>query len=135
MINSKIIKELVTRIEILEQAVFSVSGDKKVKKISDVSTKGIEFDLNDRAFFKQYITKKMNGAKKFTLIVAFKAKGIVDFDISLQDIEKTWKKMKGLLGGSSQRVYGTRAKENRWLNSERDGFFSLSREWKKIFRK
>lgn len=135
MTNSKEIKELIARIETLEQAVFGISSDKKIKKISDVPTEGMEFDLNDRAFFKQYTAKKMNGPKKFTLIVAYKAKGVVDIDISLKDIEKTWKKMKGLLEVPFQRIYGTRAKENAWLNSERDGLFSLSKEWKKIFRK
>lgn len=93
------------------------------------------FELNERAFVKHYC-KNLNGAGKFVLILAYLARGDELKDIPLTDIKNLWNKMTAdaLLGMTFNRKYPTDAKERGWVNSKKQGHYSLSKTWADIFR-
>ena len=124
---------IIARLEKLEKAVF-VSGMKEKKlsaKTSDIKT-DIDFSINERAFVKRYTTDK-SGPKKFTLLLAYLAKGEIDKNIELSEIKKHWGKMtsKTLLGKFNM-FYPNDAKTRVWIDSKEYGSYNLTNEWKAI---
>ena len=95
----------------------------------------VRFDLNERAFVKRYAKNISGGQRKFTLLLAFLAKGDTAKDVSLNDIEQVWNKTssKTLLGMKFNRFFPTTAKEHGWVNSRKRGFYNLERSWKDVF--
>jgi len=77
----------------------------------------------------------MSGPKKFTLLLAYLAKGDLKKVIALEEIQKQWNKMtaKSLLGMEFNRFYPASAKENDWVNSEKNGSYNLRPAWTAIF--
>jgi hypothetical protein len=105
-------------------------SDSKFKKqiINKVSKQLLDFSLNDRAFIKKY-GKNLSGPKKFVLLVAYIARGGINNVVESKEITKKWNKVSSFMGGKSQKNFGTRAKENGWLNSPKYGSYVLSKNW------
>lgn len=125
--------QIITRLEKLEKAVFG-SGTKEKKLPAKVSNTNsdIDFSINERAFVKRYTTDK-SGPKKFTLLLAYLAKGEVDKNIELSEIKKHWRKMtsKALLGKFNM-FYPNDAKTRGWIDSKEYGNYNLTSEWKSV---
>lgn len=124
---------IIARIEKLEKAVFeSATKEKKLPaKTSDIKI-DIDFSINERAFVKRYATDK-SGPKKFTLLLAYLAKGEIEKNIELSEIKKHWGKMtsKTLLGKFNM-FYPNDAKTRGWIDSKEYGSYNLTNEWKAI---
>ena len=124
---------IIARLEKLEKAVFE--SDMKEKKISAKTSSiktDIDFSINERAFVKRYATNK-SGPKKFTLLLAYLAKGEIDKNIELSEIKKHWGKMtsKTLLGKFNM-FYPNDAKNRGWVDSKEYGKYNLTNEWKNV---
>jgi len=124
--------QIISRLDKLEKAVFfsSASGPRSVA--SDKIGRGIVFSINERAFVKRYASGK-SGPKKFTLLLAYLAKGQVNSNIELSDIKKHWNKMtaKNMLGKFNM-FYPNDAKTRGWIDSKEYGAYNLTNEWKKL---
>ncbi len=125
--------QIITRIEKLEKVVFR--SDMKEKKLPAKTSNikmDIDFSINERAFVKRYATDK-SGPKKFTLLLAYLAKGEMDKNIELSEIKKHWGKMtsKALLGKFNM-FYPNDAKTRGWIDSKEYGSYNLTNEWKAI---
>ena len=130
---SQELKQVISRIEKLEKAVF---GDVKPKRIKDKRSTSqaldIDFSLNERTFVKRYATNK-SGPKKFTLLLAYIAGGKVDINVKLSEIRKCWSKMKAkTMLGKFNMFYPSDAKTRGWIDSREYGSYSLTEEWKKV---
>jgi hypothetical protein len=124
--------QITQRIERLEKVVFGKVGSKP-KQEGDTNTLiKINFSLNERAFVKRYAAYK-SGPKKFTLLLAYLAKGKIDENINLSDIRKHWSKMetKTLLGKFNL-FYSNEAKTRGWVDVERHGIYKLTEEWEQV---
>lgn len=86
------------------------------QEVEVVNLSQVNFSLNVRAFVKKH-GKQLSGPKKFVLFLAYLSKGQINKEISLADIEKLWKRMKGLIGMEFNRFYAVTAKDNGWVNS------------------
>ena len=77
----------------------------------------------------------MSGAKKFTLILSWLAKGDLKKEILHSEIENQWGRMtaKSLLGQKYNRFFPAEAKDSDWVDSKKKGIYSLRPSWKKIF--
>ena len=123
------IKQLIARVEKLEQVVFGNSAPKKKVKIA----KGVgesDFSLNKKAFVKRYAAGK-SGPKRFTLLLAYIVKGEIGKTTQLNEIKKHWNKMsaKDLLGKFNA-FYSNKAQEKGWIDSKKYGTYCLTKEWK-----
>lgn len=128
--------KIINRIEKLEKAVFGDKKEKRYKKNAETfNDEGADFSLNIRAFVKRYAANK-SGPKKFTLSVAYFAKGEIGKDIKLKTIRQAWNKMaaKALLGGKFNMFYPNDAKTRGWVDSKNHGSYCLTKEWKNIFK-
>jgi hypothetical protein len=76
----------------------------------------------------------MSGARKFTLLIAYIAKGDVKKSVDLAEIKQHWNKVKakGLLGMTFNSKYPTEAKEYDWVDGSA-GAYVLRPGWKGIF--
>lgn len=131
MIKKDIIR-LTQRIERLEEAVFGKIGTKPKQESDATHPIEINFTLNERAFVKRYAANK-SGPKKFTLLLAYLAKGKVGTNISLSDIRNHWSKMetKSLLGKFNL-FYSNEAKTRGWVDVEGHGIYKLTKEWEQV---
>lgn len=124
---------IIARLKKLEKAVFGSDAKEKKSssKIYPLKT-DIDFSINERAFVKRYATDK-SGPKKFTLLLAYLAKGEIDKNIELSEIKKHWGKMtsKALLGNFNM-FYPNDAKTRGWIDSKEYGSYNLTNEWKAI---
>lgn len=95
---------------------------------------GVDFDKPMRPFIMKY-AKGMSGAKKFTLLLSWLAKGDLKKEVALSEIRKSWNTMKSkdLLGIGFNRVFPDRAKNKDWVDSKKKGFYHLRPDWKDIF--
>jgi len=125
------LNDVLARIEKLEKVVFGSSKKKSLTTTFDLKNK-IDFSINERAFVKRYTTDK-SGPKKFTLMVAYLAKGEVDKNIQVSELKKLWCKMttKSLLGAYNQ-FYPNDAKTRGWIDSKEHGSYNLTNEWENI---
>lgn len=99
------------------------------------NSRSLDFSMPIRAFVKRY-GAKMNGSKKFTLLVAYLTKGDAGTKVKLAEIERHWNRMtsKGLLGMRFNRLYTSQARENDWANATETGSYHLRPAWKEIFQ-
>jgi len=95
--------------------------------------RNLDFTLSCRAFVKEHVTHKSSGAQKFAMVAAWLAKGDAGAEVRYEDISREWKKAQGLLGGEIANVYGTRAKDNGWVDSPRTGVYVLRAAWREAF--
>lgn len=92
----------------------------------------LNFKINSRAFFKKY-GKGLSGPKRFVLVVAYLGKGNKQSNITSDEVKNCWNKHQKLLGGRlTTGVYGTRAKEDGWLDAAKNGSFHLADSWQEI---
>jgi hypothetical protein len=91
-----------------------------------------DFVLPARAFVKKY-GSGMRGPEKFTLLLAKFANGREGEPVQRAAIEKTWNKMRPLMGGKFNGAYANRAKDNAWVDSPKNGQYVLLGDWKEIF--
>jgi hypothetical protein len=94
----------------------------------------VDFSSNIRAFVKRY-AGGMGGPQKFSLLLAYIAKGDSSKRISLEEIQRHWNKMtaKGLLGMKFNRFYSASARERDWVSTEKSGLYYLRPSWREIF--
>lgn len=106
----------------------------KVAKTNPVSARTLDFTMPLRAFVKKN-SQDLNGAKKFTLLIAYLTKGDSSKTALLSEIESHWNRMKGkgLLGMKFNRLYTSQARENDWVSAEKTGTYRLRPSWKAIF--
>jgi len=130
------IRELADRciFEITNQSARMRSPEKIEPKTMRISSlPEVNFNLNARAFVKKY-AKQLSGPKKFVLILAYLARGQINKEVSLPEIEKLWKRTAGLIGLGFNAAYAVRAKDEGWVNSIKRGLYILTDCWKEIFR-
>lgn len=138
MSADKQISNILERLERLEKAVL---GSKRGGATAQQSHRApvsappkIDFELNERNFVKTY-AKGMSGPKKFTLLLAFIAKGKIGETIEVNKIRSRWNKMKAknLLGYPFNVNYPTAAKDHGWVDTKKRGTYFLRNTWMKIF--
>jgi hypothetical protein len=91
----------------------------------------LDFALPARAFVKKY-GAAMGGPKKFALLLAKLVGGRIGEPVERAAIEKSWNKMRPLMGGSFNGAYTNRAKENAWVDSPKTGQYVLLPAWTEI---
>ncbi len=124
-------------------AVAAASGEAKPRgttakpratvRSGDAGPSGKDFSLPVRAFMNRH-AKGRSGHQAFTLLVARLAGGEVGAEVRVEDVKTEWSRMTGLLGGGYAPVYGTRAKNNAWVDSPRRGVFALLPDWTQVVR-
>ncbi len=125
---NKILQDHEKRLGMLEDRKRQASKD-KIKPAPSL----VNFNINSRAFFKEH-GKNLSGPKKFVLVVAYLVKGKTGANVSNDAVRSCWDKHRGLLGGKlTTGIYGTRAKESRWLDTIKNGSYHLTSHWKEIF--
>jgi hypothetical protein len=99
-----------------------------------MKTSALDFTMPIRPFVKKY-SGDINGAQKFTLLLAYLARGNSTKTVSLSEIEGQWNKMtsKGLLGIKFNRFHPAQARDNDWASTEKAGAYRLRPSWKAIF--
>jgi len=91
----------------------------------------LSFDMNVVAFMNKH-AKGMSGPAKFTLLVAYLAKGDPSAQVPYQEISDQWNRMKTVLGKFNA-VSGNRAKASGWVEPVKKGVWKLTGSWKDIF--
>jgi len=123
------LKTIVQRVKRLEEAVFGKAGEKQGSKKATKGNAEINFQLNERAYVKRYAADK-SGPKKFTLLLAYLAKGQTDKNIKFAEIRQLWNKMSGKsLLGEFNGYYPNAAKTSGWVDSKEHAAYSLTKEW------
>lgn len=135
--DAKTTKDILTRLERLEKAVFNSGNNKPVAKRVDTRssrTTKLDFGLNKKNFIKTY-AKGLSGPKKFTLLLAHITKGKIGADIEIGAISGKWNKMKAknLLGYAFNGKYPNEAVTQGWVDSKKYGFYHLRQGWMSIF--
>lgn len=92
----------------------------------------LEFGLPIRAFVRKHAAGNSAGAAKFTVLLAFLAKGQINTDISAETIRAEWSKLTAHLG-SFNRAHSTRAKDRAWVDSSAQGTYRLGPLWREAF--
>jgi hypothetical protein len=121
-------------LKLLKSGGTSLKAGKMSPRVPPASTGRLDYTMPMRAFVKKH-SQRMNGAKKFVLLIAYLSKGNQSETVSLSDVESQWNKMtsKGLLGMSFNRLYTSQARENDWVSTEKAGTYRLRPSWKAIF--
>jgi hypothetical protein len=88
------------------------------------------FSTPMRAFVKDH-ARTLSGPKKFALLVAYLSKNNPGKTVPFTDIESNWNKMTGLLG-KFNRAHSTRAKDNGWVDSPKQGVYVIVPGWEVI---
>jgi hypothetical protein len=83
-----------------------------------------------RAFVKTH-ARTLSGPKKFALLVAYLSKNNPEKTVPFTDIESNWNKMTGLLGKYNP-AHSTRAKDNGWVDSPKQGVYVIVPGWEII---
>lgn len=94
--------------------------------------RSLDFDLPMRPFMKRY-GSDLSGPKRFALLLAHSVRGAAGASCQLGELEKFWNSMIGIMGGTFNSAYPTRAKDNGWVNSPRTGVYVLLPGWTEIF--
>jgi len=92
-----------------------------------------DFNLPIRAFMNRY-AKACSGHAAFALLVARLTGGKVGTEVRVEQVRTEWSKMTGLLNSRFAPIYGTRAKDNAWVDSPSRCVFVLLPDWAHVFR-
>lgn len=108
----------------------SSSGTRPASSVS------IDFDKPLRPFIKQH-AGGLSGPKKFVLLLSRLVKGDLKKEVALEVVQGQWNKMKAksLLGLTFNRFYPAQAKENDWVETNKQGFYNLRPNWKQALGK
>lgn len=112
----------------------ATNPEKTSKNQQAKSAQSLNYGLNIRAFIKKY-GSDLNGPQKFTLMIAYLAKGDSKKEVLLDNVTKAWNTMisKDLLGMTFNRAYTTWAKDNGWVDSPRKGVYTLGPLWEEMY--
>lgn len=126
-------KNLEKRFVNLEKAILGGTKIKKRIKLNQPKpTSDVDFSINERAFVNRYATGK-SGPRRFTILLAYLARGKVDKNVELSEIRKRWNKMSAkYLLGKFNMFYPSEAKTRGFVDSKQYGFYSLTKEWKNV---
>lgn len=125
-------------IELLNEALAACGATQKTDVLNFPSAKtpkvgfAPDFSINARAFFKRYASGS-SGPQKAVLAIAYVSKGEPGVAVTKADLHSVWGTSEGLLG-KRQTMYFTRAKENGWVDSRKEGEFSLETGWREAFK-
>lgn len=125
-------------IDLLNEALVAAGVGQKTEKPTfraatiEKSEFAPDFSLNARAFFKRHASGK-TGPQKAVLAIAYVSKGETGVSVSKTDLDSAWGTAEGLLG-KRQTMYFTRAKENGWMDSRKEGEFLLETGWREAFK-
>jgi len=92
----------------------------------------IEFGLPIRAFVRKHAAGKSGGAAKFTVLLAFLAKGAAGAKISSEMLQAEWGRLTAHLGAFNH-AHATRAKDRAWVDSPGQGIYRLGPSWREAF--
>lgn len=92
----------------------------------------IEFRLPIRAFVRKHAAGNSGGAAKFTVLLAFLAKGATDVEITGEAVRDEWSRLTAHLGAFN-RAHSTRAKDRGWVDSPAQGSYRLGPLWREAF--
>ncbi len=124
-------QKLIVRIERLEQAVFGSIGKNQQDDPGQISQrKPINFSLNERAYAEKYC-KTISSAGKFTLLVAYIARGDEKSEVSYALIKDLWERMKIIIGKYNP-AYSDQAKRGGWVDPAKKGFYKLNPSWLEV---
>jgi hypothetical protein len=101
---------------------------KETPKLDPAPRQEITFAGNPRAFMKRYAAN-LTGPQKFTLLLAYLARGDRSKTITYAQIYAAWNKMTGILGKSNP-AQSIRAKDNGWVDTTKAGVYVLCPNWK-----
>ena len=122
-------KQILMRLEKLEKAVFGDQAEKVLKKDDGGGIK-FDFSVNIRAYAKKHLSE-LSGPKKFTLLLAYLTKGEIGKDVPIEEIIRTWNKMKAKnMLGKYNASYSDKAKVRGLVNSTKHGQYHLLKNWK-----
>jgi hypothetical protein len=109
------------------------AAEKQKKPTAKKSSGDLDFTTPIRPFVKRHAAG-MNGAAKFTLLVAHLVQGDESETISLSDVEGQWNKMtnRTLLGMKYNRLYSSEANNNDWVHAPAKGVYQLRPSWRDI---
>ena len=88
------------------------------------------FSTPMRAFVKAH-ARTLSGPKKFALLIAYLSNNNPEKTVPFSDIESSWNKMTGLLGKYNP-AHSTRAKDNGWVDSPKQGVYVIVPGWEVI---
>lgn len=88
------------------------------------------FSTPMRAFIKAH-ARTLSGPKKFALLVAYLSKNNPENTVLFTEIESNWNKMTGHLGKFNP-AHSTRAKDNGWVDSPKQGVYVIVPGWEVI---
>jgi hypothetical protein len=95
-----------------------------------LSSADVDFTTPARPFMKPFV--ELSGAKKFALLLAWMAKGDLDKQVPLSEVESLWSSMSGMLNVKFNRKFTSDAKDSDWVESRRTGFYNLRPNWKQV---
>ncbi|MBI2069979.1 MAG: hypothetical protein HYT79_05195 [Elusimicrobia bacterium] len=102
------------------------------KALAPARAPKIDFNAPMRFFMKTH-ARSLKGPEKFTLLLAYLAKGKTgNATVPVKSVEDAWSKMVGLMGGAYNRAYSNRAKDNGWADSPKKGVYVLLPRWSEI---
>jgi hypothetical protein len=90
----------------------------------------LDFTIPVRPFMKTFVS--LSGAKKFVLLVAWIAKGDLQKQVVLSEVEEHWSGMAGMLGLKFNRKFSSDARESDWVKAEKPGVYTLRPNWKQV---
>jgi len=130
-------QEILERLSLLEKAVFGKrrgAGPRRQREDlagpnGESKDTNLSFDMNVLAFMNAY-ARGMKGPQKFTLLLAYLAKGDVAQRVAPAVLKGHWNKMKAVLGGRFNPAHANRAKAKGWVDSPEHGVYTLSDRWK-----
>lgn len=130
------INSIISRLEKLEAEVFTSHGTslpKTSRSQKAIVPPDLNFSINERAFVNRYVAGK-SGPKRFTLLLAYLAKGKEGSEVAMVDLKKAWKNMSGKsLLGKFNGYYPNKAKDWGWVDTPKHGHYALTNEWRTCY--
>ena len=95
----------------------------------------VDFGMPVNPFVRKY-GNGLSGQKKFTLLLAWFAKGGLKNEIAISQIRKQWNRMtaKSLLEMEFNQFFPAEARNSDWVELKKKGIYSLRPSWKDIFK-
>ncbi len=99
---------------------------------TDRETLEIDFDRPIRPFMKGFVA--LSGSRKFVLLLAWLAKGDLEKQIPLSEVQSQWDSMTGMLKAKFNRKFSSEAKDFDWIDSRKTGMYNLRPNWKQALK-